>query len=152
MPEGAEDAMADNPPVPIDVAAAIIEREGRYLITRRLADAALGGLWEFPGGKRRKDESLERCLEREISEELGVRISVRALERRVSHAYDHALVDLHFYRCDLVEGEPAPLGCQALRWVLPSELSGFPFPEANLPLIDALAENARSSAEGERGA
>jgi mutator protein MutT len=124
---------------PVAVAAAIIERQGRYLIAQRLSDAALGGLWEFPGGKCRAGETLERCLEREILEELGVRVTIGRLERRVSHSYDHAHVDLHFYRCELAEGEPAPLGCQAVRWVLPSELSGFTFPAANQPLIDALS-------------
>jgi len=123
----------------IAVAAAIIERQGRYLIAQRLSDAALGGLWEFPGGKCRVGETLEQCLEREILEELGVRVTVGKLERRVSHAYDHANVELHFYHCKLAEGEPAPLGCQALRWVLPSELSGFLFPAANQPLIESLS-------------
>jgi len=131
----------------VAVAAAIIERQGRYLIAQRRPDAALGGLWEFPGGKCRAGESLERCLEREILEELGVRIAIRGLERRVSHAYEHAHVELHFYRCELSEGEPAPLGCQALRWVLPSELAGFSFPAANQPLIDTLASIAPTLAQ-----
>jgi len=131
--------MAGDPTAPIAVAAAIIVRRGRYLIAQRRADAALGGLWEFPGGKCRVGETMEQCLEREILEELGVRVTVRSLERRLRHAYDHGLIDLHFYRCDLAEGEPAPLGCQALRWVAPDELPAYAFPPANRPLIDELS-------------
>ncbi len=128
----------DGPP-PILVAAAIIEREGRYLITQRYHEAILGGLWEFPGGKCRPGETLEGCLQRELMEELGVEVDVRARERIITHTYDHGPVELHFYRCALTAGEPRMLGCQALRWVPPQDLANYAFPAADRPLIDTLA-------------
>ena len=123
----------------IVVAAAIVEREGRYLIAQRYDEAILGGLWEFPGGKCRPGETLEDCLHRELMEELGVQVNVVARERIITHAYDHGPVELHFYRCVMKAGEPRPLGCQAVRWVAPHELVNYSFPPADRPLIDALA-------------
>ena len=65
-------------PASIEVAAALIVHQGRLLITRRHPQAHLGGLWEFPGGKREPGESWEACVVREIREELGVEMSVGA--------------------------------------------------------------------------
>ena len=123
---------------PILVAAAIIERERKLLITQRYEGATLGGFWEFPGGKCRNGEPLDRCLHRELMEELGVQVTIRQQERIVTHRYDYGEVELHFYRCTLTQGEPAPLSGQALRWVAPNELADYPFPPANRPLIDEL--------------
>lgn len=124
---------------PLVVTAAIIERQGRCLITQRRRDVAEGGLWEFPGGKCDAGETLEACLRRELMEELGVQVTVKGLERVIRHAYDYGQVELHFFRCELTAGEPRPLGCQAVRWVFPHGLSGFSFPAANQPLIDELS-------------
>jgi mutator protein MutT len=121
------------------VAAAIIERRGRYLITQRLRTSRHGGLWEFPGGKCEAGETLEACLARELREELDVQVAVIGLERVVRHAEDDGQVELHFYRCELTAGEPRLLGCQALCWVLPRELAGFSFPPANRPLVKMLS-------------
>src|ERR1035438_758060 len=63
----------------IDVAAALVFREGKLLITQRYADAHLGGLWEFPGGKREPNETFEACLARELREELGIEVTVGEL-------------------------------------------------------------------------
>jgi putative oxidoreductase len=94
-------------PVPtVDVAAALIEQDGRYLIARRRDDAVLGGFWEFPGGKRRTGESLQACLVREVREELGVEVTVGELWERVVHAYPHATVALYVFQGILVGGVP----------------------------------------------
>lgn len=123
---------------PIQVAAALIVREGRYLITQRRAGVHLGGLWEFPGGKRESGESLEDCLRRELREELGIEISHPVLFRVIRHDYPEKSVELHFFRCAISSGLPRPLGCEDLRWVAPEELDQFPLPPADQPLVEAL--------------
>ncbi len=122
----------------IQVAAALIVREGCYLITRRKAGAHLGGLWEFPGGKREPGESLEDCLHRELREELGVEITEPVPFRVIHHAYPEKTVELHFFRCSIKDGQPRPLGCDELRWLPPAELTHMPLPPADRPLVEAL--------------
>jgi len=122
----------------IEVSAALIFRNGRVLITRRHADSHLGGLWEFPGGKREPGETFERCLVRELLEELGVECSPGELFEEVTYAYPEKMVHLKFFICRLVRGEPRPLGCAALKWVGKSELDEYAFPAADARLLDRL--------------
>jgi mutator protein MutT len=122
----------------IEVAAALILREGRYLIAKRKAGTHLAGLWEFPGGKREPGESLEDCLRREGREELGVEITAPIAYRRIQYEYPEKTVELHFFRCSIVEGEARPIGCDDLCWVTPAELGAYDFPPADLPLVKAL--------------
>jgi mutator protein MutT len=122
----------------IDVAAALIFRDGKLLITRRHAGAHLGGLWEFPGGKREPSETFEQCLVRELREELGVEISVGELFAEVVHAYPEKTVHLKFFVCRLASGEPQPLGCAAVKWAGKSELDEYAFPAADTRLLDKL--------------
>ncbi|MBU1937509.1 A/G-specific adenine glycosylase, partial [bacterium] len=82
-----------------NIAAAIIKRRGRILITQRPPNAMLGGLWEFPGGKQEKGESLEACLVREIREELAIDIHVGNLFETVKHSYSHFRITLHAFSC-----------------------------------------------------
>lgn len=123
---------------PIQVAAALIVHEGRYLITQRRAGVHLGGWWEFPGGKRESGESLEGCLRRELREELGIEIAQPVPFQVIRHDYPEKAVELHFFRCSILSGLPRPLGCADLRWVAPEELSQFPLPPADRPLVEAL--------------
>jgi mutator protein MutT len=122
----------------IDVSAALIFRSGKLLITRRHSDAHLGGLWEFPGGKREPDETFEQCLVREIREELGVRISVGKLFESVTHAYPEKTVRLKFFVCRLERGEPQMLGCAAFKWISAAELDNYQFPAADTKLLEKL--------------
>ena len=119
----------------IEVAAALIFRGGRLLITQRHADSHLGGLWEFPGGKREAAETFEQCLVREIREELGVEISVGALFEEILHDYPEKSVHLKFFICGLVAGEPKPLECEALKWIEQGELDVHEFPPADAKLL-----------------
>lgn len=121
-----------------DVSAALIFRGGKLLITRRPAKAHLGGLWEFPGGKREPDETFEQCLVREIREELGVEISVSGLFEEISHDYPEKSVRLKFFLCQLRSGEPQPLGCAAFRWIGKDELTDYEFPAADARLLEKL--------------
>lgn len=129
---------------PIEVAAAMIQDPaGRYLIGRRPEGAHLGGLWEFPGGKRKPGETLETCLQRELAEELGAQFSVNERVETVTWEYPEKIVTLHFYRCRLQAGTIEPREGQALAWVEPGRLSEYAFPPADRALIASLSAPAR---------
>jgi 8-oxo-dGTP diphosphatase len=123
--------------VTVVVAAAIIERDGRFLMARRLKGTHLEGLWEFPGGKVDPGETLEACLARELDEELGVGSTVHGLRWSTTHDYPGKRVELHFYDC-AIEGEPQPRLGQELRWVSGPELAALPLPEADAGLVALL--------------
>jgi A/G-specific adenine glycosylase len=121
-----------------DVAVGIIRRGKRLLIDRRKPEGLLGGLWEFPGGKRKENESLERCLTREVREELGIRVKVVRPLMSVPHTYTHFRITLHVYECRYLSGRPRAIGCAECRWVKPDELHHYAFPSANRKVIAAL--------------
>jgi 8-oxo-dGTP diphosphatase len=123
---------------PIEVSAGLIFRSGKLLIAQRHADAHLGGLWEFPGGKLEAGETFEQSLARELLEELGVAVSVGPLFETVSHAYPEKTIHLKFFLCRLDRGEPQPLGCAALRWVSQAELDEHAFPAADAGLLEKI--------------
>ena len=123
----------------IEVSAGLVFRAGKLLIAQRHADSHLGGLWEFPGGKREPGESFEQCLVRELQEELGVTVNVGELFESVDHDYPDKSVHLRFFLCRLNTGEPQALGCAAVRWVTRTELNVFTFPAADKGLLSRLA-------------
>ena len=125
-------------PPRIDVAAGLIFRSGRLLITQRPAGTHLGGLWEFPGGKLEPGESWEQALIRELREELDVSVSVGRLFSEVTHAYPEKIVRLRFFVGSLRSGEPRPVGCAALAWVTAESLALHAFPEADRQLLQCL--------------
>ena len=131
--------MTSPAPIPrVVVTAAVVERDGTYLVTRRPAGVHLGGLWEFPGGKCEPGESFAACLAREIREELGCDVEVRDEVFTVSHAYPERVVELHFFDC-VLKGEPVSLLAQQLRWVPRAELRSLEFPPADYELIERLS-------------
>src|SRR5579859_5229947 len=123
---------------PIDVAAALVFRQGKLLITQRYTEAHLGGLWEFPGGKREPNETFEQCLARELREELGIEVRVGELVESLTHAYPEKTVRLKFFRCRWLKHEPQPLGCPAFKWVTADELAAHKFPAADEQLLELL--------------
>ena len=123
----------------IVVTAAVIERNGRFLVTRRPRGVHLEGLWEFPGGKCEPGETHVASLEREIAEELSAGVVVRAEVFAVTHAYPDRVVELHFFDCRLTGSPVAALG-QEMRWVSREELRSLPFPPADEELIRKLSE------------
>lgn len=123
----------------VEVAAGLIIRDGNILIAQRLGNAHLGGLWEFPGGKRQRGESFEACLKREVMEELGLTIAIHEQVSSAEHHDPPYHIRLRFYRCTVLAGEPQPLGCEAFRWVAPEEIAAYPFPPADLPLVHQIA-------------
>ena len=124
---------------PVVVQAAIIERDGRFLLTRRLRGTHLAGLWEFPGGKCGPDETAEACLARELAEELGVVARVGELVLETVHAYPERTVHLYFRRCE-IDGEPVARLNQEMRWTSREELPRLEFPEADRELIQRLSQ------------
>lgn len=121
----------------IVVVAAVIEDDGRFLLTLRLKGTHLADHWEFPGGKCEPGETHAEALARELHEELGIVAEVGALVWTVTHAYPDRTVELHFYRCRFA-GKPQPMLRQQVRWVRRDELSSLPFPEADRDLIRQL--------------
>ena len=122
----------------IEVAAGLVFRDGRLLITQRLPGSHLGGLWEFTGGKRESGETYEECLRRELREELGIEVVVGELVESISHDYPEKSVHLQFYLCRWESREPRPIHCHDLKWITAEEMSLHAFPAADMRLLDRL--------------
>jgi A/G-specific adenine glycosylase len=121
--------------------AVIWNDRGELLIDRRPPEGLLGGLWEFPGGKIEPGESMEECIAREIREELGIEIAVGDRLIEIEHAYTHFRVTLTVHHCRHLSGEPQAIECDEIRWVDVDELDNFPFPKANVKIIEALRDS-----------
>jgi uracil-DNA glycosylase family 4/mutator protein MutT len=134
----------------VEVAAAVISRRGRFLVTRRDPAKHLGGLWEFPGGKREPAESIEACLVRELVEELALRVRVGERVALVPWMYPDRCVLLHFFRCRLAGGRITPRESQPYRWVTPAALAALPMPPADAALVASLTERSGDRDAGAR--
>ncbi|NDJ54268.1 MAG: A/G-specific adenine glycosylase [Chloroflexi bacterium] len=122
-----------------DVAAGVIRRGAdEILIAQRPLDGMLGGLWEFPGGKREAGESLEACLVREVQEELGIQISVEQQLATIKHAYTHFKITLYAFECRYLSGEPQAIGCADWTWTTLESLDQFAFPVTDQQIITTL--------------
>ncbi|MEC7640525.1 MAG: A/G-specific adenine glycosylase [Nitrospinota bacterium] len=124
----------------IEVSAAVIRRGGKVFIQQRPHNRLMGGLWEFPGGKRKKNETPDDCLRREIREELGVDIHVGKKMLALKHNYTQFRVTLHVYQCSLPVGRIQANCCEQWKWVRPEELSSYPFPAANAKIVRYLID------------
>jgi mutator protein MutT len=125
----------------VDVAIALVWRDGRLLVTQRPDGSHLEGTWEFPGGKLAAQETAEACAEREVLEETGVRVTARRVRAVIEHDYPDRSVRLHPVDCDWVGGEPETRGVAAWAWVRPEDLGGYVFPSANSDLLAALEKS-----------
>jgi A/G-specific adenine glycosylase len=133
-------------PIPhFDVTAAVIRKNKKILITQRPENGLLGGLWEFPGGKKEPGESLEQCLEREIQEELSIKIKVGECFIQIRHAYSHFRITLHCFFCQKLKGRITPIGVKDFRWIYHEELDRFPFPRADQKVIEYLKNQVPDS-------
>lgn len=126
--------------VRVVVVAAVIERDGRFLIARRLHGSHLAGYWEFPGGKVHSGETLEEALRREIAEELNTGIEDLKKIFHTSHSYAERIVELHFYR-GVLTGIPEAMLGQDLQWVARDDFASFEFPPADAELIANLSHS-----------
>ena len=116
---------------PVVVAAAVVIRDGRVLLTRRTEGQHLAGLWEFPGGKLEDGESPEEALVRECREECGIEVEVAEILDVTHHRYPEKDVLLLFYRCELRAGEVRHLQVADHAWVAPDDLDDYPLPPAD---------------------
>lgn len=123
-------------------ACALVDRDGRVLVTRRPKGRHLAGLWEFPGGKVEPGETPEECLIRELDEELGIRTRASCLAPLTfaSHRYPEFHLLMPLWVCRVWEGIPQPREGQEMRWVWPRELEQLPMPPADRPLVAMLRD------------
>ncbi|MBK98683.1 MAG: A/G-specific adenine glycosylase [Balneola sp.] len=122
--------------------AIILNDKGEVLIAQRPLDAMLGGLWEFPGGKQKNNETSLQALHREIKEELGIEVSVIEVFMSLNHAYSHFTITLSAYLCVLKPTEtlqiPTAKASDQIKWVSIQDLENYPFPKANKTITIAL--------------
>ena len=123
---------------PIEVAAGLVFKNGKVLITQRYPDAHQGGLWEFPGGKREPGETFAACLQRELHEELAIQVTVAEEVETIRHEYPDKTVILKFIRCAWKANDPQNLGCAAFRWITLDQLDRYHFPAADARLLNTL--------------
>ncbi|WP_269614247.1 8-oxo-dGTP diphosphatase MutT [Prochlorococcus marinus] len=116
----------------------VFNQKGELLIDQRLESSSMGGMWEFPGGKKIPNESIETTIERELKEELGIVVNVGEKLISFEHAYTHKKLYFTVHICAWISGQPKPLASQKLLWVSPERLFDFPFPAANTKIISEL--------------
>ncbi|RZJ17957.1 MAG: (deoxy)nucleoside triphosphate pyrophosphohydrolase [Brevundimonas sp.] len=124
-------------PTVLVVAVALIDPDGRVLIAQRPEGKQLAGLWEFPGGKVEAGERPEQALIRELKEELGIDVNEACLAPFVfaSHAYESFHLLMPLYLCRRWSGVVVRHEHAALAWVKPNQLSDYPMPPADEPLV-----------------
>ena len=123
-------------------AAALIDIDGRVLLSKRPGEKVLGGLWEFPGGKLEPNEKPEEALMRELYEELGIGTQKSCLAPLTFSHCDYEKFDLLLllFVCRKWEGQVQAREGQELKWVFPNDIQKFPMPEADKPFIPILRD------------
>lgn len=123
-------------------AVALVDRDGRVLLTQRPEGKSMAGLWEFPGGKVEPGETPEAALIRELEEELGIDTweSCLAPLTFASHAYADFHLLMPLFVCRKWQGQPHPHEGQSLAWVAPNRLRDYPMPPADIPLIPMIRD------------
>lgn len=139
---GANEPLASDKPLLLVSAAALVDADGRVLLTQRPEGKAMAGLWEFPGGKVAPGETPEHALVRELKEELGIDIrrSCLAPIAFASHDYEDFHLLMPLFACRVWQGELTPQEGQAIKWVRPARLGDYPMPPADEPLIALLRD------------
>jgi A/G-specific adenine glycosylase len=141
-------------PIPeVQIAAGIVFKKERLLITQRPPQGLLGGLWEFPGGKIHAGEPPTKACVREIKEEVNLEVAIAEPLAQVRHAYSHRRVHLHVFCCRYVSGRVRRNGPAAHRWIRIDDIDQFPFPMANrrfIPLLKQRVAAGRGFAGGAR--
>jgi len=122
-----------------EMAAGVVIRDGRILVRRRPAQGLLGGLWEFPGGRVPGGESPAQTVKRICREDFRLEVNMGDRVAEVSHAYTHFRIHMSVFLAQSGAGpHPAIKDPEAMRWILPSELSGYPFPTAHRKAFPAI--------------
>lgn len=128
------------------IAVGVVHKNGRVLIALRPAAGLLGNLWEFPGGKVKRPESLAECCRREVLEETGLEVEVGRRFSVVRHSYSHFRITLHAFHCLHLRGRASAKSSQAVRWVRVEDLDAYAFPKANKKIIEDLLRNPNFTA------
>ena len=126
----------------VEVVAALIWREDRFMICRRPAHKARGLLWEFVGGKAEPGETLPEALRRECREELDIEVAVGEEYMSLTHVYPDITVHLTLFSCTIAAGEPKLLEHADLRWITPAEIPDYEFCPADEEILKRLAAGA----------
>ena len=123
-------------------AVALIDPDGRVLLSRRPQGKTLAGLWEFPGGKIEQGERPEVALIRELKEELNIDVTESCLAPLTfaSQAYEEFHLLMPLYVCRRWKGDATAMEGQLLKWVRAKDLRNYPMPPADLPLIPHLQD------------
>jgi mutator protein MutT len=139
--------MADGMPEIVEIALALVEHQGRWLVSRRAPGRVYAGLWEFPGGKIEPGESPAEAAVRETREEAGLTVEPTGSLAEVAASHNQQTVRLILVRCRVAAGEPAVVSpaITAVRWVTRDELASLPMPPANAAIIDRLCNRTDGS-------
>ncbi len=129
------------PAAPVEIAVAVVERDGEFLIGLRPPGAALAAMWEFPGGKIEPGETPAEAAARECREETGISVRVGACLVETTYDYPHACVRLHFLRA-MLDGPSAEVPAR-FRWVPLAALADYEFPPANAKVLRLLRETGQ---------
>ncbi len=129
-------------PVVLVAACALIDADGRVLLSRRPEGKPMAGLWEFPGGKLAAGETPEQALIRELKEELGIDVATACLApfAFASHPYERFHLLMPLYLCRRWKGQPRAREGQTLAWVRPEKLADHAMPPADKPLVPLLRD------------
>ena len=124
-------------PIPAyDVAVGLIKRKNKFLISKRLKNKFLGGLWELPGGKIKTGESPQECLEREIKEELNIRVEIHDKIGTVNHQYSHFKVNIMLFISEYNKGQLTAVTSQDIKWIAINQINNYTFPKATHKLFN----------------
>ena len=118
----------------------VLNESGHVLIDQRTYDKSMGGLWEFPGGKKEIKESIQDTIAREVLEELGIVVRVGDKLIEFEYSYNKKMFYFIVHICKLISGTPKPIESLQIKWVKPINLINYSFPDANSKIIDALNE------------
>ncbi len=124
-----------------DVAAALIRKDGKFMICRRPPHKARGGLWEFVGGKTEKGETKEQALIRECREELDVEVEPKSVFMEVVHKYPDIEIQLTLFNAEIVKGEPKLIEHTDIRWITPDEIDKYEFCPADEEILKRIKED-----------
>lgn len=123
------------------IAVGIVRDKNRILITRRKESGLLGGLWEFPGGKVKRDESAQEACRREILEEVNLDVTVGEMITHVDHAYSHFKISVDVFDCKYKTGDVALNGPVDHAWILAEDTVKYAFPAANHKIFPFLGRS-----------
>ena len=125
----------------IEVVAALIWKEDKFLICQRPKDKARALLWEFVGGKVERGESKEEALIRECQEELDVTLNVGEEFMSVTHEYPDIIVHLTLFNATIASGIPKKLEHNDIKWITREEISNYDFCPADVEILERISKS-----------